>query len=134
MNEYQREYAYVEKKGIKSNTTCLICGAELPKKRRSYCSDLCSKKGKASLAREEYRSIPLTSKGKEKKTSCLYCGKELPPKKSVFCSERCSRLYHESKPKAEIKPKLNAASMSEILKGMEETGLQYGEYVARYGK
>lgn len=90
----------------------------------------------------------------EKKTSgtCILCGKPLPPKRVAYCSPTCAkraydirqrdkeaeerekekeRLKESAAKKRKTKKQIDA-SWARILKGMQKTGLSYGEYVARY--
>ena len=78
---------------------------------------------------------------------CLICGNPLNHKQVAYCCKRCSQIAYERKlrdeereerkrfkeeaAKRKIRKKPDV-SFAKVLKGMEETGLSYGEYVARY--
>lgn len=72
---------------------------------------------------------------------CIICGSPLTERQKSFCSRKCCRksselkrrkecssVRKESKKQMKKEPKV---SFYTIIKGMEETGLSYGEYVAR---
>lgn len=134
---------------------CQICGKELTGRKQHYCSTECKAEGKRRLT-EEYHAKARAQKAKireenekiraeknttrpEKRTACICCGQPIPKGRIIFCSDRCSRIwesspYHEqTEAKKEAKKKRpKAMTWKQIMKGMAETGLQYGEYVARY--
>ena len=135
---------------------CQICGKELTGRKQHYCSTECKAEGKRRQA-EEYHRIMRERNARikaEKETEkqeqaesvmvprCIYCGNPLPPRRIVYCSEACRQkwehattrsLANEEAAKKEAKKKAKKAmTWKQILKGMAETGLQYGEYVARY--
>lgn len=78
---------------------------------------------------------------------CIVCGAPLDHKRVAYCSKRCSQIAYErkkrdeereyqnrfkeeaAKKRAKPKPKV---TFDMVLQGMKETGLSYGEYVARY--
>lgn len=134
---------------------CKICGKELTGRKQHYCSTECKAEGKRRQA-EEYHRILRERNARikaERETEkqeqaesvmvprCIYCGNPLPPRRIVYCSEACRQkwehattrsLANEEAEKKEAKKKAKKAmTWKQILKGMEETGLQYGEYVAR---
>ena len=130
----------------KKNKYCLFCGKELVGKQTKYCSIACCHK-------ELYRIQQ--SFNERHKRYCLLCGKELTSLKRIYCSEKCAKeaikrrkqnereqtkieeqeIEKEIESWAEKKPKVNVTlTFADIEKGMKETGLSYGEYVARYDK
>ena len=122
---------------------CLVCGKKLVGKQTKYCSINCCHK---ELYRLEVKYRP--------KRYCLLCGKELDSIKRIYCSEECAkkaiRLREQSKRNQEKKEQQEmdawikerqmgkqvkvSLTFADIEKGMKETGLSYGEYVARYDK
>lgn len=74
---------------------------------------------------------------------CIVCGSPLTERQKSFCSRKCCRKSSEMKRREECrsvrkeskkehkKPKV---SFYTIIRGMEKTGLSYGEYVARFVK
>ena len=76
---------------------------------------------------------------------CIVCGSPLTESRVRFCSRKC-QLKEWDKKKREERKRLKAEQIAEkekkkpkvsfsmILKGMDETDLSYGEYVARYVK
>lgn len=90
-----------------------------------------------------------TKRGEQK--VCIVCGQPLPKKRILYCSKRCSQLAWDRRKRTEeveerkrreeefqkemLKKKLRAkpkTTFSMIIRGMEKTGLSYGEYVARF--
>jgi len=80
---------------------------------------------------------------------CLICGNPLNHKQVAFCCKKCSQIAYERKKRDEereekkqlkeeaAKRKLRKkpkVTFNMVLQGMKETGLSYGEYVARYVK
>jgi hypothetical protein len=119
---------------------CLQCGAPLKvsfRKSAKFCSRACCNK-------YHYKK-----KGGYKKQFCVSCGKELSGRQTKYCSEECqkktlaSRLYAQRKeefeefkeykkpmPKKRTKPKMSIAKVNELARA---EGLNYGQYVAKYG-
>lgn len=109
--------------------TCKHCGKEMLYSfgRRLFCSDECSK---------AYSN-----------RKCKICGKTLTGNQRKYCSNECKRKgkskyeydYHKDqykKPKAETKPqkkKKPALSIAEINKLARAEGLNYGQFVGKYG-
>ncbi len=126
--EYKEGYAHVDKKGIRLNTNCIICGKPLPPRKKTYCSEVCAA---IAYARKRKRSPDAT---------CKNCGIPLHGQRITFCCDKCRTDYyrkqnrHPEFNKEDAPKKLKAKPMDEILKGVDETGLSYGEYVARYEK
>lgn len=133
---------------------CKICGKELTGRKQHYCSTECKAEGKRRQA-EEYqtklRAHKALKKVKDEDSrqrsvmvpSCICCGKPLPPRRIIYCSEVCRRQWEhaatrsltnekEAEKKEAKKKQKKAMTWDQIIKGMEETGMQYGEYVARY--
>lgn len=127
---------------------CMVCGKPVfAAYRRKYCSDECAKKAGAYHAPQVRKPKERVSQG-----TCILCGKPLPPKRIAYCSNECSKKAYDIRKRelekaekardealfkevAEAKKKSKkqkAMSWTRILKGMEKTGLSYGEYVARY--
>ena len=122
---------------------CLNCGKELKftfrEKIKKFCSDSCKNKYHSKLK-------------SNKILHCLVCGKELEGRKRRYCSDEC---YHKAqlkrqrflneveykKSKAEVKeaPKKKRGrpkkklSIADINKLARAEGLNYGQYVAKYG-
>lgn len=88
----------------KEQRFCLVCGKELPPRRRSYCSDECRYKGK--IAYQIYRNNELYKK----------------PKAEA-----------EEKPKRKRGRPKKMPSLSDINALAREEGLTYGQYCAKYG-
>lgn len=135
-------------KGSDSLPSCVVCGKPVfAPYRRKYCSDECAKKAGAYHAPQ-----PRRTKERKFQGACILCGKPLPPKRIAYCSSTCSKKAYDIRKRelekvekereealfkevAEAKKKSKkqkAMSWTRILKGMEKTGLSYGEYVARY--
>ena len=131
---------------------CKICGKELTGRKQHYCSTECKAEGKRRQAEEYQTKLRAHKAAKRVKDEdsrqrsvmvprCIYCGNPLPPRRIVYCSEACRQkwehattrsLANEEAAKKEAKKKAKKAmTWKQILKGMEETGLQYGEYVAK---
>lgn len=127
---------------------CVICGKPVfAPYRRKYCSDECAKKAGAYHA-PQIR----TYTRRQSRATCILCGKPLPPNRIAYCSTDCSKKAYDIRKReqekaerakdealfkevAEAKKKAKkqkAMSWTRILKGMEKTGLSYGEFVARY--
>lgn len=129
---------------------CQICGKPLVGRQQHYCSTECKAEGKRRNGRYYYDKMhEYREKAKQdratKRTSCLCCGQPIPKGRIVFCSDRCASEWQSSlakqrerEQKAEQaereakKKRSKTMTMEQVLKGMEETGMQYGEYVARY--
>ena len=128
---------------------CKICGKELVGRQQSYCSPECKEEGKRKNGRDYYDKVhQYREKAKQdratKRTSCLCCGQPIPKGRIVFCSDKCANDWQSSvakeqerEKKAETaekeakKKKAKTMTMEQVLKGMEKTGMQYGEYVAK---
>lgn len=135
---------------------CKICGKELTGRKQYYCSTECKAEGKRRYAEEYHRK--LRQRNSEKKAEaqaekiqqvasvniprCIWCNEPLPKGRKVYCSDRCrdkweaasvKSIANETARQKEAKKKQKKAmTWDQIIKGMEETGMQYGEYVARY--
>lgn len=100
---------------------CRCCGKEFVKSKyfKVYCSNECKLKASRNVI---YNPVlyPCT---------CLNCGKgfQALQDSSKYCSIEC---VNEAKKKTKRKP---ALSIVEITKLAREEGLQYGDYVAKYG-
>ena len=77
---------------------------------------------------------------------CPICGSVMSPTRRKYCSDKCARYFGRAKYNAKErmegpdKPvprdapkKLKGQSMEQVIKGMVRTGLQYGDYVSKYG-
>lgn len=114
------------------NLFCEVCGKPLPPHRRRFCSDLCSRKGR-KIVMVFRKSLP---------RKCRWCDK--PIKEGLFCSAGCREMWERQERFSNVKGayalmekdenKVSAPSIDDIVQGMQETGLQYGEYVRRYNK
>ena len=130
---------------------CKICGKELTGRKQHYCSTECKAEGKKRYSAEYVAKLKdqkerakedkglTNSRRPPKQTACIYCGKPIPPRRVIFCSDKCAHLYNDVSPTTEAeekkkekaaKKKKKAMTWDQILKGMEKTGMQYGEYVA----
>lgn len=117
---------------------CVVCGRVLTGQQIKYCSKKCGNKG-ASLAKkgeiEQIRQV------------CPICGKVFYNNLRKYCSYDCTRISvgnvkrkkYNNTPyieafglKKPTEPKTKRLSWADVIKGMEETGLSYGEYIARY--
>lgn len=127
---------------------CQWCGKDFlllsDKSPAKYCSKKC--KSKASYDRSKEREMrkalglpPIEPVVRY----CAVCGQRLRTGQKLFCSHDCLRTYHarkreEAREELERSAEKNEqkmkayASWPEILQGMKETGLQYGEYVTKY--
>lgn len=138
-----------EPKEEKPKRYCITCGKPLGQYKQIYCSIECSRQKRKEL---------LNSLKPVK--HCAICGKPLPSGRQKFCSLECRKKNEtmkklesnysarEEERKAErewlrkmeekekqIKARRKVTmTFEEIEKGMLETGLSYGEYVARYDK
>lgn len=137
--------------------TCKHCGKQYgvyyAKSSSKYCSREC--KNKAHYERSKEREMRKTlglPEVEPAKRYCAVCGQTLRSGQTKFCSHDCLRTYHtrvkEARTNAAEQAKLDKSaekiaqkkrasqSWGEVLKGMEETGLSYGQYVARteYGR
>ena len=122
---------------------CLNCGNEFKYRFRStekFCSTVC--------CHNYHRKKRKASDNK----NCLVCGKELSGRQTKYCSDECrykaqierqrSLNYQEyKKPKADVveapkkkrgRPK-KKLSIADINKLARAEGLNYGQYVAKYG-
>lgn len=121
---------------------CLYCGKHLKiifrEKIRKFCSDSCKNKYHAQLR-------------KNKTKYCLECGKKLEGGQRKYCCEECrykAQLKRQQaerdqckKPKAEEnpeakkrgRPRKHGLTLAEINARAREEGLNYGQYVAKYG-
>lgn len=109
-------------------TTCRYCGKEMNlgwTRQRVYCSDEC---------RNAYYYT-------RENTECTVCGKKLVGHQRYFCSAECRNKSQKQtkqaryktfrvKPKVRRKPKM---SIAEINAKARLEGLNYGQYVAKYG-
>ena len=122
---------------------CEFCGKELTGRQTKFCSANCRNK-------ELYRVQQ--SFNERHKRYCPLCGKEIVSLKRIYCSDECSkkalRLREQSKREQAKKEQQEmdawikerqmgkqvevTLTFADIEKGMKETGLSYGEYVARY--
>lgn len=111
---------------------CKYCGKEIKigfKKRTSFCSDECRRKFYSP----------------RKIFNCIVCGKKLVGRQRQFCSAECrlkdkaksqqaknKEIYKavKMKPRVRHKPKM---SIEEINAKARAEGLNYGQYVAKYG-
>ena len=128
---------------------CVHCGKELKGGQKKFCSKNCSNL-EQYYARREYRAE------KQKSHYCPWCGSEVTDFKRIYCSDKCARLSNaarrnerELREKEEalkwekeiyervekIEQRKNVSmTFDEVVKGMKETGLSYGEYVAKYDR
>lgn len=129
---------------------CRICGKLLTGRKQHYCSTECKAEGKRRYS-AEYAAKLMEQKERKKeeqanprrplkKTACIYCGKPIPPRRVIFCSDECAHLYNDVSPTTEAeeekkkeakKKKKKPMTWEQIIRGMEDTGMQYGEYVAK---
>lgn len=130
---------------------CAVCGAWLPDWKKTYCSKECRDKAK----RERQREIR-KEHARNEPHPCPCCGRPVESLKRIYCSPECAKemnrmrkakydrtqnempewerkLLEESTEKVKERRTVTM-TFEEILKGMKETGLNYGEYVARYDK
>ena len=64
---------------------------------------------------------------------CRVCGAPLSIYKRYYCSQKCrERARRKIWKKPEKVYGNQGLSWDEVIQGMKETGLQYGDYVARY--
>ena len=75
---------------------CLVCGKELKKQQKKFCSSSCAAKynnkgRKVSEKTREKISKSLTKNNEniKKETYCLVCGKKLKHGQKLFCSNKC---------------------------------------------
>lgn len=85
------------------------------------------------------------------KGTCILCGAPLPPRRKSYCSKRCAhraydiRMHAQERAEREAEKKAEedmlrerkarrsyGLTFDEIILGLQETGLSYGEYVAKY--
>lgn len=119
---------------------CLQCGAKLKTSTRKP----------PKFCRIECRNKYYYEKKKgEKNLFCIACGKELSGRQTKYCGEECqkktlnARMYEQRKeefdefkeykkptPKKRTKPKMSIAKVNELARA---EGLNYGQYVAKYG-
>lgn len=77
---------------------------------------------------------------------CPVCGNLMSNTRRKFCSDRCSHYFGRAKYNAkermvgpdmptprDVPKKLKGQSMEQVIEGMVRTGLQYGDYVSKYG-
>ncbi len=114
---------------------CRICGKEIKVgfKRKIFCSKECSDLFYG------YKT--------ERKTNCVICGKPLVGRQRSYCSDECKSVaktksqqaenkVEYKKPKAEPKPKVKkqkTLTISQVNELARAEGLNYGQYVAKYG-
>ena len=121
---------------------CIYCGKSFKntfKTNQKYCSQRCCE---GWYKHKKEKEIKL----------CVICGKEVTGKKRLYCSPDCSYeamlrrqstyKYQWQKPQAEVKEepikkkrgrpkkKLSLADINEMARA---EGLNYGQYVAKYG-
>lgn len=111
---------------------CKHCGKDMQigwKRKRTYCSDECRK------AYYSTRTI----------FNCVVCGKKLVGQQRQYCSPECQNkakskvqyaknkeIYKAFKPKGRVRHK-PAMSLAEVNAKARAEGLNYGQYVAKYG-
>lgn len=122
---------------------CLNCHNEFKYRFRSsekFCSTICRHKYYKNKDIEE-------KKQKNKSPRCLECGKLIVGRSRQYCCEECrykAQLKRQQaerdkckKPKAEEKPKdrprKHNLTLGEINARARAEGLNYGQYVAKYG-
>lgn len=69
---------------------CVVCGKELPKNKKRYCSPACAKE--AEIAQNRERKAMIWALGRE----CVVCGKRFYPefRQTKTCSDECKRLHN----------------------------------------
>ena len=116
---------------MESEYVCEVCGKPLPPHRRRFCSDLCSRKGR--------KTVTVIRKILPRK--CRWCDK--PIKAGEFCSEGCRAMWERQEKFSHsnrgaiaerVRDRKLDVTIDDVVQGMQETGLQYGEYVRRYNK
>ncbi len=106
---------------------CPFCQVEFftEKNAQVYCCDRCRRGAFAKKKREGNKSRVFT---------CAYCGNTFTSdKKQKYCCEKCRLIAYgriTAKPKARKKPKLSLAQINELARA---EGMNYGQYVAKYG-
>jgi predicted nucleic acid-binding Zn ribbon protein len=121
--------------------TCLNCGNEFKYRFRSsekFCSTVCCHNYHRKKRRISANKV------------CVVCGKKLTGQQSKYCSAECryqaqlqrqrsANLIEYKKPRAEATPPKKRSrprkklSIADINKLAREEGLNYGQYVAKYG-
>lgn len=69
---------------------------------------------------------------KEREVICQWCGKMFVTKafNAKYCSSSCRHKHdYDIRRKAKTAPK---SGLRDVVRGAEEKGMSYGEYVARY--
>lgn len=77
--------------------TCLICGAPLPPRRRSYCSDACRAAGQRNWQRAYYarkKPIPRPNVSKTQPRACKICGTPLTGHQRAYCAACVAKYPH----------------------------------------
>lgn len=98
---YLREEASLRPKVVR---TCPVCGKDFEgKKKRKYCSEVCSYRVKLKQAIGYYAGHERPAKERTRgERRCKYCGESFIPKRDshVFCSDYCNGAFHRSLLKA----------------------------------
>lgn len=67
---------------------------------------------------------------------CPICGKQLLKRQKYFCSYECRAAGTlrglDGKEIERRRKRMKSTTWEEVLNGMKETGMQYGEYVTKY--
>lgn len=112
---------------------CLVCGKRLVGQQRSYCSRKCRRK--AQYLKQKTQEVRV-----QERKVCPNCGKVFYNNRKVYCSHDCMKIASR-KEQMDSYRKVRAVtkkierpnlSWNDVIRGMKETGLQYGEYIARY--
>lgn len=85
-------------------TNCVICGKPLTGRQRSYCSDECKRKGKIE--------------------------REIKEHKYEYKKPQAEEVKCEPKKRGRPKKKLSISEVNELARA---EGLNYGQYVSKYG-
>ena len=120
------------KKNINKQKYCLVCGKELEKQQKKFCSSSCAAKynNKGRKVSEETRnkiskSLLKTNKKEtiNEQKYCLVCGKELKGRQKLYCSQKCKRkMYSHTKYHTEYSKKKD-----------ENGSLKKYEYIMKLG-
>ncbi len=106
---------------------CPFCQTEFftDQNAQVYCSERCRRGMFAKKKRE---------KNKIREFTCARCGDAfISDKRQKYCSEKCRLIAYgriTAKPKPRKKPNLSLAQINELARA---EGMNYGQYVAKYG-
>ena len=105
---------------------CPVCGKKFERQynAQKHCSAKCRTKYYAQKSvKDSYRP--------PKMYECAWCGKHFDTdRKRKYCCDECRVKANRNKPTRRKKPKLTLAEVNALAR---KEGLNYGQYVAKYG-